>query len=90
MSTSWDIQYIGGNHKYIRGYHEYLRGRSVHLIDTMKHVGDIMAHVEGYHEYIGGCSVHWGFQYKSKAFINLLPHLNHDIPQCTYGIPPMY
>ena len=42
-----------------------------------------MIHVGEYHEYIGECSVHWGFQYKSKAFINLLPHMNHDIP-------PMY
>ena len=51
----------------------------------------------GYHEYIWGCSVHrggggggggsvqliGGFQYKSKASMNLLPHMNHDIPQCT-------
>ena len=53
-----------------------------------------------YHEYIGRCSVHWGCQYKSNAFINLLPHMNHDppdvlnippctqdIPRCTHGVP---
>ena len=38
---------------------------------------------ERYHEYIRGRSVHRGFQYKSKAFINLLPRMYHDIP-------PMY
>ena len=43
MSTSGDVQYIGGcsvhrrmfstsegYHEYIRGYHEYIRGCSVH------------------------------------------------------------
>ena len=70
MSTSW-------------GYHEYIRGCSVHWGDTMSTSGDIMMHVGGYHEYTGGCSVSWGFQYKSKAFINLLSHMNYDIP-------PMY
>ena len=69
-------------------YHGYIGRCSVH---------------RGIHEYIGGCSVHWGFQYKSKAFINLLPYMNHDIPpmywtspdvlkispRCTQDIPPM-
>ena len=32
-----------------------------------------------YHEYIEGCPVPRGFQYKSKAFIILLPHMNHDM-----------
>ena len=68
----------------------------------MMHAGDIMIHVGGYHEYIEECSVHRGFQYKSKAFINFLPHMNHDIPsmyssypsdilntaRCTQDIPP--
>ena len=43
-------------------------------------VGDIMSTLgvfstsEGYHDACGGIScVHRGFQYKSKAFINLLP-----------------
>ena len=35
--------------------------------------GDVQ-YIGGYHEYIGG------FQYKSKAFMNLLPHMNHDTP----------
>ena len=26
MSTSGDVQYIGGYHEYIRGYHEYIGG----------------------------------------------------------------
>ena len=30
MSTSGDVQYIGGYHEYIRGYHEYIGGCSVH------------------------------------------------------------
>ena len=57
----------------------------------MMHVGDIMIDSCGeYHEYIGGCSVHRDFQYTSKSFINLLPHMNHDMPRCTHGISPMY
>ena len=48
------------------------------------HAGDIMIRVEEYHEYNGGCSVHRGFQYKSKAFINLLPHISLDIPPMYY------
>ena len=77
-----------------RGYHEYIRGCSVHRRDTKMHVGNIMSTL-GDVQYIGripwcmwgdimihlGTSrVHRGFQYKSKAFINLLPHMNHDIP----------
>ena len=44
--------------------------------------------------------VHQGFQYKWKAFINFLPHMNHDIPPmyrtsldipwCTHDIPSTY
>ena len=30
MSTSGDVQYIGGYHEYIGGYHEYVGGCSVH------------------------------------------------------------
>ena len=41
----------------------------------------------GCYEYFGGCSIHRGFQHKSKAFINLLPHMNHDIPRCTEHLP---
>ena len=37
-----------------------------------------------YYDLCGGISsVHRGFQYKSKAFINLLSHMSH-------GIPPIY
>ena len=57
----------------------------------MVHVGDIIE---------TSCSIHRGFQYKSKASINLLPHMNHEItmyswypsdvhPRCTYDIPHM-
>ena len=53
MSTSGDVQYIGGNHEYIGGYHDTCG-------DIMIHVGEIMVHVGGYHEYIGRCSVHQG------------------------------
>ena len=50
MSTSGDVQYIGGMDIMIRvgGYHEYM-GCSVHRGDTMSTSG-------GYHEYIGGIS----------------------------------
>ena len=47
------------------------------------HIGECSVHHDafgGYHEYIGRCSVRRGFQYKSKAFINLLPHMNQNIP----------
>ena len=65
-----------GYHEYIGGHHEYIRGCSVHWRDTMMHVRDIMIHVGGYDEYIRGGS---GSQYKSKALINFLPHMNHDV-----------
>ena len=39
----------------------------------MSTLREIMMHLGGYHKYIRGCSVHRGFQYKSKAFMNLLP-----------------
>ena len=51
MSTSGEVQYIGGYHDACEGYHEYIRGCSVHRRDTMSTSG-------GYHEYIEGCSVH--------------------------------
>ena len=73
--------------QYIGGYDEYTGECSVHRRVTMMQVGDIMIHVGGYHEYIGGCSVHWGFQQKSKALIHFLCHMNHDVLQCTQGIP---
>ena len=47
--------------------------------DIMSTLGDVQ-YIGGYHEYIGGCSVHRDFQYKSKDFINLFSHMNHDIP----------
>ena len=51
MSTSEDVQCIGGYHDECGRYHEYIGGFSVHRRDTMSTSG-------GYHEYIGGCSVH--------------------------------
>ena len=87
------VQYIGGYYQYIGEYHEYIGGCSVHRLDTMMHAegyhkyirgcsvhwrpirGDIMMNVGGHHEYIRECSVH-----RSKAFIDLLPHMNHDVP----------
>ena len=39
-----------------------------------------MIHVGGYHEYIGGLFSTLMCQYKSKAFVNLLSHMNHDAP----------
>ena len=49
-----------------------------------------MVHVGGYQGYVEGCSVQRGVQYKFKAFINYHSHMNHDIPQCTHDISPMY
>ena len=39
MSTSGDVQYIGG-------YHEHIRGCSVHWGDTMSTLGDFMSTLE--------------------------------------------
>ena len=47
MTTSKDVQYIGG-------YHEYIG-------DIMSTLGDIMSTL-GDVQYIRGCSVHQGFQ----------------------------
>ena len=69
-----------------------------------QYTGGNHVHVGGYHVYIGGCSVQQRFQYKWKAFINLLPHMHHDIrpmywtspdglmisPRCTHDIPLIY
>ena len=49
MSTSGDVQYIGGYHDACGGYHEYIGGCSVHRRDIMSTLGR-------YHEYIGGIS----------------------------------
>ena len=46
MSTSGDVQYIGGC--------------SVHRGDIMSTLGGYHEYIGGYHEYIGGCSVHRG------------------------------
>ena len=51
MSTSGDVQCIGGIVMNVGGYHEYIKGYSVHRRNTMSTSG-------GYHEYIRGCSVH--------------------------------
>ena len=55
---------------------EYSGGYSVHRRVTVMHVRDIMIHVSQYMSTSGEGS---GSQYKSKAFINLLPHMNHDV-----------
>ena len=59
MSTSGDVQYIGGCSVHWRdtmstskGYHEYIGGCSVHrgMFSTsgdVKYIGDIMIHVGG-------------------------------------------
>ena len=39
MSTSGDVQYIGGYHDTCGGYHEYIGGCSVHQRDTMSTSG---------------------------------------------------
>ena len=62
------------------GYHESIG-------DTMSTSG-MFSTSAGYHEYIRRCSVNRGFQYKSKAFTNLLCHMNHDIPPMHSWYPP--
>ena len=62
MSTSEDVQYIGGYHDTCGGYHEYIRECSVYRGDTMSTSGGYHEHIGGYHEYIGGWSVHQSFQ----------------------------
>ena len=61
MSTSGDVQYIGGCSVHrgdiminVGGYHEYIGGCSVHrgMFSTS---GDVQ-YIRGYHEYIGGIS----------------------------------
>ena len=69
------VQYIGRCSVHRRdimstsgGYHEYIGGISwVRRGDMMMHVGD------RYHEYIGI------FNINQRLFMNLLPHMNHDI-----------
>ena len=59
MSTSGDVQYIGGYHDERGGYHEYIGGCSVHRRDTMYswyHRGDIMSTSERYHDTCGGAT----------------------------------
>ena len=89
MSTSGDVQYIGGYHDECGGYHEYIGGCSVHRRDTMSTSG-------GYHEYIGGCSVHQrdimihvGEQLDKILTISIENPNVLNIPQCTEH-PPMY
>ena len=96
MSTSGDVQYIGGYHNECGGYHEYIRGCSVHRRDTMSTSG-------GYHEYIRRCSVHQrdimihvgeqldkilSISIENSDGLNIPDVLN--IPRCTHDIPPMY
>ena len=59
MSTSEDVQYIGGYHDACRGYHEYIGGCSVHRGDTMSTSGDIQYNKS--------------FQQKLKGFYQLAP-----------------
>ena len=89
FSTSGDIMSTMG------WYNEYIGRCLLNRRNTIMHVGDIMStsgiisESEEYHyacgeischEYIRGCSGYRGCQYKSNAFMNLLPH----------DIPPMY
>ena len=71
MSTSGDVQYIGGIPKVHRG--DIMSSTSgdimIHVGYTTSTSGDTMStsgghheYIGGYHEYIGGCSIHRGFQ----------------------------
>ena len=43
----------------------------------------------GYHKYMGDVQYIGVFNINSKVFINLLPHMHHDVPWCT-EYPPVY
>ena len=86
FSNNWSnlgfVEWISysGTHVYIILYNVC----SVHRGDIMSTSGGYHDACGEYHEYIRGCSVHKGFQHKS---VNLLPHMNHDIPRCTEHLP---
>ena len=89
MSTSGDVQYIGGYHDKCGGYHEYTGGCSVHW--------GYHEYIRGYHGYIGGCSVHRrdimmhvGEQLDKVLSISIENSNVLNIPRCTHDIPPMY
>ena len=82
MSTSGDVQYIGGYHEYIGGYHEFIGGCSAHRGNIMMHVG----------EQVGK---NLAISIENPDVLNIprgthgIPHMHHDIPRCTEH-PPMY
>ena len=89
MSTSGDVQYIGGIMIHV-GDTMSTSG------DTMSTSGDIMSTSGGYHEYIGGCSVHRGMFSTSEFSIEIERILSSCSPtyimislRCTEH-PPMY
>ena len=103
MSTSRDIQYIGGHYDACGGYHEYIRDVQyirgipwVHWGVLWVHRGDIMS-TSGDVQYIrvdimstsGDVQYIGVFNRNWKDFINLLPHMHHAIPRCTEH-PTMY
>ena len=98
ISTSGDVQYIGGYHDECGGYHEYIGGCSVHRKEPWVHQGDIMSTSEDV-QYIGGISWYmWGsnliksFQFLLKTPMYWTsPNVLMISPWCTHGMyPPMY
>ena len=73
MSTSGDVQYIGGYHEYIGGYHDYIRGCSVHRGISCGEQSDKSLSI-----YIENPDV---------LMYHDIPHMYHDIPRCTE--PPL-
>ena len=76
MSTSGDVQYIGGCSVHRRdtistlgGYHEYIRGCSVHRRDILIHVGE---------------------EFDKILSISIENPDVLNIPRCTHDIPPIY
>ena len=78
MSTSGDVQYIGGYHDECGRYHEYIGGCAVHRRDAMSTSG-------GYPEYIGGCSVH-----RRNILIHVGEQLDKILSTSITEHPPMY
>ena len=88
MNTLRDAQYIGGIPWCMwGGYHDSC-GRISWVHRGCSEKRGMFRTSGRYHEYIRGRLIHQGFQYKWKAFISLLLHMNHDIPTMYLCYPP--
>ena len=75
-----DVQYIGGYHEYIRGISWVHRGCSVHWGKSWCMWGSKLVRT---FQFLLKTSMYW----TSPDVLMISPHLHHDIPRCTHGIP---